>query len=318
MHSNVLNAYSDGSFRYQERTMSPLNDSPPELARSSVQGLIEVDLLRSLYLDQALSLRAIAELLGVSRARLRGELASAGIPIRTKTERRSAAQRARLPRHTLHRLYVEEDLSIREVARRLAEAPETIRRRLHEEGLVKVRGNRGRGLAGADRARTAREAVWEYLGEGLTATEVAAQLGISTSLVLQLLHESNAPLRYAFVAGTQDRSVLESMYADARIVSCLERWGVPMQDPDSWQPPAAFERYAPDPLPGPLVGELYGRIGLSLVQVALLLGVSAALVRRRLGEEGVSLRSSERWAPWTKETFGANAVSAPCPTRYAA
>jgi len=210
------------------------------------------------------------------------------------------------PRHLLISLYVERDLSIRNVAQLLGESGESVRVRLIDEDLIKREGTFGVGLSGKDRQRCANN-VGRLYNNGWTTEAIGEELQLSRYLVLQLLHEHDVPLRRYGLERAETPSLLEALYSDHEILSVLDQWQIPIQNPHQWRPPTAFDRFAPNPLPAELLRRLYSDIGLSTTQISILVGVSPAAIGRRLRAINVPLRPTRTWAPWTIRTFGKSA-----------
>lgn len=91
---------------------------------------LDESLLRRLYWNEALSLRAIARQLGVSPACVLRNMRLYGIPRRSARETAGGVPRLTVPVRELARLYHEEKLPLRLIGQRLGCAGETVRIRL--------------------------------------------------------------------------------------------------------------------------------------------------------------------------------------------
>jgi transposase-like protein len=261
--------------------------------------------LRELYVVEALTVREVAERFGVPRQRVIRELALAGIPRRSRHERRPRGARAAVTEEALRELYVERRLTIRELCAAFGVSDEYVRKRLRQCQLAKRPGTFVPKLE-RDRAEVTADAAELYeAGHGLR--EVSEALGISTNEVRQLLHEAGVSVRPPGLPSTADqrhRRLLEDLYGDSQVVDVLERFDVPVQDPSQWTRPSPFETLVDLPVPETLVRELYVEVGLSGYHISLLCGVGALSVMNRLRALGIAIRPSGRPCPWTTRTYG--------------
>lgn len=104
--------------------------------------------LRQRYLDEQATTREIAAELGVSHNRVIRELALAGIPRRSRHDRRPTGPRAALTDERLAELYVERGLTIRELTVMFGVSDEYLRKRLRQCGLAKRPGSFQRSCPG--------------------------------------------------------------------------------------------------------------------------------------------------------------------------
>lgn len=102
-------------------------------ARKKKRKVLEKKLLLKLYNDTNLSLSEITEKLNVSHISLYKSLEYHNIPKRKKTEFRVS----KLTEEVLRQMYLEEDLTATEIARRLGFASITIKKRLSKFGIRK-------------------------------------------------------------------------------------------------------------------------------------------------------------------------------------
>lgn len=261
--------------------------------------------LRDLYLGEGLTVREVADRLGVSHHRVIRELALAGVPRRSRHERPPRGARAAVTDEALRELYVERGLTIRELCAVFGVSDEYVRKRLRQCQLAKRPGSFVPKLE-RDRADVTADAAELYgAGHGLRA--VGEALGISSSEVRELLHEAGVSVRppgLPFAADQRHRRLLEDLYGDSEVVGVLERFDVPVQEPSQWTRPSPFEVLVDLPLPEALVRELYVEVGLSGYHIGLLCGVGALSVMNRLRVLGIAIRPSGRPCPWTSRTYG--------------
>src|SRR6266851_5551755 len=102
---------------------------------------IDHDRLRELYVGSRLTAREVAAQFGVSHHRVIRELALAGIPRRARCERPPKGPRARLTTETLRQLYVEQGLSVVDIAQSASVSTEYLYNRLREYKLAKRPGS---------------------------------------------------------------------------------------------------------------------------------------------------------------------------------
>jgi predicted RNA-binding protein with RPS1 domain len=138
--------------------------------------------LEELYLRQGLSIRQMAAHLGLSNRAVWRELKNAGIP------RRSVGVRGTvLDPEVLRDLYVNERLSINQVAARLGVARSVVERNLRANSITRTR-----------RQRLPKELLEElYVNRRLSAEAVATRVGCSTENVLADLRYWGLPRRRA-------------------------------------------------------------------------------------------------------------------------
>lgn len=262
--------------------------------------------LRHLYVDRELTAREVAIEFGTSHNRVIRELALAGIARRSRHDRRPRGARAAVTDEALRALYVDQGLSVRELRGVLGVSDEYLRKRLRECGFAKRPGTFVQKLA-RPRDDLSADAAELYSNAKLSMREVAEALGISSSHVRELLHESGVEVRAPGVRAGRDerpRRVLQDLYADRAVRSVLERFGVPVQDPTKWTRPSPFETFVTIPIPEQLLQELYVDLGLSGFHIALLCGVGTLAVMNRLRHLNVGIRPSGQPCPWTVRTYG--------------
>ena len=264
----------------------------------------EPELLRALYVEQRLTVREVGAELGMSHNRVIRELALAGIPRRSRHERRPRDRRAEVTREALEELYVRRGLSVRELTAQLDASEEYVRKRLRECGFAKRRGT-FRPKLGRSRGEISSDAAHLYVEVGMSLRDVAAELNVSSTLVREMLHEAGVTVRPPGRWGSgKSRQVVRDLYGDAEVVEVLRRFGVALQDPAAWTRPGPLEAVAPLPLPDGLLQELYVRLGLSTFHIGILCGVGALAVVSGLRSAGIELRPSGQPCPWTNRTYG--------------
>ena len=260
--------------------------------------------LRELYVTQRLTTREVGVELGISHNRVIRELELAGIPRRSRHERRPRDARAEVTKDAAEELYVRRGLTVRQLTQVFGVSDEYLRKRLREFGLAKRPGTFRPKLA-RNRADLMADAVELYAPAGATMRDVADELGISTALVRELLHEAGVAVRPPgrHPTGTE-RRVLRDLYRDPEVVDVLRRFDVVVQDPRRWSRPTPYEAVAPWPLPAGLLEELYARLGLSAFHIGLLCGFGALAVLNRLRALGIEVRTSGQPSPWTQRHYG--------------
>lgn len=274
-----------------------IGEPDPRIPRSKLQ---------SLYLDRRLTTREVAAELGVPHHRVVRELALAGIQARSRHDRRPRGARLALTDEALQEWYVRRGLSIKEMCAFFGVSDEYLRKRLRECGYVKRPGSFTPKL---DRSRddiTADAA--ELYGEAsLHIREVAKELGVSTTLVREVLHEAGTTVSPPGVRrseATRERRVLKDLHADPAIAEVLNRFGVVFEDPSRWTRPGQWEVRVPLPLPTDLLEDLYLRLGLSAFHISLVCGVGTLAILNGLHRAGIEVRPPSQPCPWTTRTYG--------------
>jgi transposase-like protein len=139
-----------------------------------------------------------------------------------------------------------------------------------------------------------------YIREEWTTRQIAAHLGVDSSLVTFALHSHRIPVRHGGSGRQTDAVVvLDVLYADRGVVAVLDRHGIPLR-----RRGGALDRRFPRPAPlePGLVEELYRTVGLSAIHVALLTGHSPSKVLDMLRRSGIPSRSGSR-SPWFERTL---------------
>lgn len=243
--------------------------------------------LRRWYVEERMSMEAIAQKLGVTTNQVRMDIRRNRIrrPV-TGTPPTPAP-----PSDVLEELYVDQGLPTAEIGRRFGSAPRTVRRWLNEAAIpIAPRTTR------ATRRALPRELLEDlYVGEGLTSREVAEELGVSQRAVLRSLHDYGIPVRFP---GPRDRGrpieLLPALYADPEVRRALRRHRIPQRP----QPGRVAERFPqPFPLTPHLLSELYDGLGLCAYHIELLTGQPAEQVLDALHSIGIAVRVGAL-SPW--------------------
>jgi transposase len=267
---------------------------------------IDHDRLRALYMDSRLTTREVAAQFGVSHHRIIRELALAGIPRGPRHEHTRKERRIGLTAETLRELYVEQGLTIREIAQAAKVNLEYVSTRLRACGLAKRPGS-FRPRVAYTAAQLRQLAVELYEAGGMTIRQVAAELGVSASRVSQALHEALAPVRLGgppgLVHGLAPAQTVRDLYGDPAVAAVLRAHNVVMPRLDNWQPAGPFQSYAPLPLSRSLLHALYVDQGLSAFHISLVCGIGVMCVKSGLKRHHVSLRDNGRYCPWYERTY---------------
>lgn len=261
-------------------------------------------LLTQLYVDERKSTRQIAEQLHVSRGRLVHAMAAAGIAARDRTARHGGGNRDAVTDELLTQLYVDDGLTLRQIAARLSVTSTYVSRRVRELRLTRRPGRFGP-RAGGDRAEL-RDKAAELYEQGLNLRQVAEQLGVSSVTVTKVLHEAQVPMRRPGYRSREQppRTLVDDLYADPAVGDCLRRFAVRRPATDAWNPATAWESFAPLPLDPDLLRELYVEIGLSTHHIAMLCGLGVTAVRNRMDHAGITLRPPNQPCPWNQRRSG--------------
>ncbi|MGH2867696.1 MAG: winged helix-turn-helix domain-containing protein, partial [Acidimicrobiales bacterium] len=205
----------------------------------------------------------------------------------------------------LTQLYVDDALTLREIAARLSVTSTYVSRRVRELRLTRRPGRFG-SRVGGDRTDL-RDKAAELYEQGSNLLQVAAQLGVSSSTVTKVLHEAQVPMRRPGYRSREQppRTLVDDLYGDPAIAACLRRFAVRRPGVDTWNPATPWESYAPLPLDPDLVRELYVEIGLSAQHVAMLCGLGVTAVRNRMADAGIATRPRSQPCPWSQRRSGA-------------
>ena len=244
--------------------------------------------LGRLYVEDEFDDEQIGRRYGVSSWQVRRRRTELGVT------RRPAEGRPAPPAEVLRRAYVDEQLWLKDIARRYHTRIDTVRRWLKAAGIpVRARpGRRNRLQPDPTLLRRL------YHDEQWTAAEIAAELDINAKRVLRALHDNAIPVR---VAGPRTRhevaptQLLRMLYADPQVRALLRRHHLPRRP----QPGPIAERF-PDPVPltEALLREAYLDLGLAARQIELLTGHSTEHIIPALTEANITIRAGGRASPW--------------------
>jgi transposase len=259
---------------------------------SAPDSLLHPERLRVLYVEQGATVRQIASVFGVGKNRVLRALSAAGIQPRPRSAHPRRGPEL-IQDAELREAYVHRRMTLAEIAEQHATTLYYVRSRVRELGLVKRRGSHTpRSCYERDELPHLAAKLYEQVG---SMAAVAAELGVSTEAVRQVLHAAQAPVR---LHGRGLRTVVDELYADDAVIAVLRRHEVTIPE-DGWRPGTPWRTYAPQPLAFPLLRELYHDVGLPIAYIAMLCGVGQSTVRKRLTQGGVALRPSARPAPWS-------------------
>lgn len=255
--------------------------------------------LRRLYVEERRTTREVAAEFGVSHNRVIRELALAGIERRSRHDRQPKGARAELTDARLFELYVKRGMTLREICEFCGVSDEYLRKRLRACGLVKRPGSFRPKLV-RDREELTADAA-ELYEAGLNLREVADEVGVSASLVREILHEAGVAVRPPPGSGSE-RHLLRDLLRDPVVLAVLRRFDVDVRDPAAWARPGPFDTLVELPIPEGLLRALYVDVGLSAYHVALVCGVGTMAVATRLRAVGIDRRAPGP-SPWTLRTY---------------
>jgi len=262
---------------------------------------VDVDALSRLYVEQGRTLREVAAMLGLPRARVEVALAVAGKPARRRTERQPSGRRPDVTDEMLRELYSRPEVTVRVLVERFGVSEDYLRRRLHALGLTRRPGTFAPRLPSPTRKGLADRAPTLYQ-QGWTLKQIAEQLGTSVSTVRAALVAARVPVR-AGGGGPRSserpaRVLLDDLYADPDLLAVLAEHGVRRPGAAGWQRTGAGQTYAPLPLTAGLLTALYLDVGLATSDGALLCGVGNTMVGSGLHQHNVELRRAKIASPW--------------------
>ena len=259
------------------------------------EAMVADEMLRRLYVDERRSDEQIAGRYGVAAWAVRRRRRAAGIfrPPGTPPWTRSIPDRVEL-----ERLYVTERRTMAEIATHYAVPHPTVRRWLTRLGIER-RTTQHDTTPDPDRPPIdPGELRHAYVEDGLTATEIAADLGVSKNIVLEALHAHRIPVRPSGPSTAPPAVLLDKLYADPAVTQTLARHGIDQRRlggwlRDRWIRPAELTEAA--------LRELYVEVGLSAQHISLLTGHAPDAVRSRLQAAGIPARTASR-SPWRADT----------------
>jgi DNA invertase Pin-like site-specific DNA recombinase len=277
--------------------------------------------VRQLYEEQRHTVQQIAQVLSVSRAQVRAALKAEGVQwrstrkpcpltveqLRTLVANGAAspamlARRYNVARNTaarwladagllsqdpaidensLREMYVEQQMSTREVAALLGVNPSRILRALAAAAIAA----RPREMK---RPRTA------------PMTAATTETSSRTGPLRRPASRTTSRRRRTGESSHAPPDLMTELLTDPDIVALLRTWDLtPSRSPQSQDIDPA-QTPSPESVRAQLVVELYCRIGLSIRQVALLCSISDATVHRRLTAAGIRTRPATQPSPWTQ------------------
>jgi transposase-like protein len=242
-----------------------------------------------------MSIREVAEHMGVTTERIRRELAISHIPARSKHVRPPRGSRAIATDEKIRQLYFDKGLNVVETASAIGISTEYLSKRLRQIGLKKRSGSFTPKAQVTGEMRGPAVKLYE---SGSSMRDVSQELGVSVSTVRKILHEAQVPVRRGGLHSEteQGRLLLDDLYADREVCRVLKRHGVTI--PEVWVPSGPFEALVRLPIPAGLLKELYEDVGLSKYPIALLLGVGEGAVSGALRASGIDCRPRGALSPW--------------------
>jgi len=208
---------------------------------------------------------------------------------------RSPTTRPTPPRLTLHNLYVDQEMSLADIAARYEVPHATVRRWLDHNGIERraraYTTNPTGNVLDHDTIK------YFYVTEEWTAAEIGRHVGVTKKIILDHLHRYGVPLRPPGAKRpATDRALLDRLYSDQTVVAVLHQHDVPVVP----TPGRLRRRFAdPAPLAAGLIERLYTELGLSVSQISLITGHFDLGVRAALQQAGIEARSGAVRAPWT-------------------
>jgi len=248
---------------------------------------IDVATLTSLYVDQQLDDIAIAALYDVPPVRIRrrrGELGVRRPPAPPPHPQRPSPP----PAKELEQLYLVEERTLVQIARRYRTSGPVVRGWLTEAGVpVQPRTSR------ADRQQLDPHLLRErYEDQQWTAAQIAAEQHTTVQLVLRALHENGVP------SGQQTDAylLLDDLYADLDVLALLQRHHIPVRPQHG---PIAARFPKPAPLTTTLLRQGYLDIGLSAQHIEFLTGQPAEQILDALHAAAIPVRTLDGTpSPW--------------------
>lgn len=200
------------------------------------------------------------------------------------------------PKLTLRDLYVDQELSLADIAVRYGVPHATVRRWLHKNGIERrPHAYTPNPQPGHDLDHETIRAL--YIDEEWTAAEIGRHIGVTKKIILDHLHQHGVALRPSGAKRpATDRALLDRLYADPNVCRLLRDHQIPLIST-----PGRLRRRFPNPAPltALLVTGLYNNIGLSVSQISLVTGHFDPAVRTALQQAGVAARDGAGRAPWT-------------------
>jgi transposase-like protein len=264
---------------------------------------VDAATLRRLYVDERLDDAVIAERFAVPTDRVRRRRRELGVYRPASAPPHQSPPMAPSPR-TLRRLYLEQGVTLVQIARRFHTSQKVVRGWL-EQVNVPVRERTSR----VHRHRLDLDTVVHlYVEREWPAAAVAAELDTTIDQVLRALHDHRVPVRRGGSApsisphrrggGVADEdgstALIQALYADPAVQAWLDRHHVPAR-PNAGPIAVRFPR--PVLLYKLMLTHAYEQIGLSARQIELLTGQPAEQILDALHGHGIPVRGSGL-SPW--------------------
>lgn len=270
--------------------------------------------IAELYLQHGLSIRAIAQRLHTSRARVREAVDALGVQVAPRGAGRARPHRRHADPPDLERqlraLYRDQRLSRAEVAARLGLTEGLVRIRLAEYGIPTRTRGRGNREDRPDIDPATLAALYEV--RGLPARAVGERLGLAHTVVLRAAHDQGIPVRPGAAAPLDSEiRLVEALYADVCVRHTLSRHQIPQVAAG-----APIWRRFPNPVPltPTLLSQLYLDCGVSMAHIELLTGQPAATIRRHLHRIGTPLRPAGGQSPFLRRWHQRHPTASQSPT----
>jgi hypothetical protein len=276
----------------------------PAVSGQAVPDPSVAELVSHLYMCHELSTYRIAEVVGISRQRVRRLLSRAGVPVKPRgagRRRPPDPAQARLDEF-IESLYRQSGLTSIQISELTGIPDRTVRQRLHARGVrMRTRGRLNR----EDRAAVPADALAElYVRAGLSAAETGRMLGVPGRVVLRTAHDQGLPVR---VGGPQPRcgpteiELVDALYADPLVQQAMSRYGLVSRPAGG----PIWQRFpVPLPVSHELAEELYVACGLALRHIELLSGQPAETIRALLHARGIRLRPGGGRSPFMRRWRG--------------
>ncbi len=252
------------------------------------------EILHDLYVVRQWRLDRVAKHLQIGVQRLKALLAAGGISIRERGYNAAHAQRHPRPsKDDLRRRYIDERQEVRTIAEADGVETQTVYKWLHDAGIeLEKRTPSDTKLPSDDDLRRM------YVREGISATEIGRQAGVSTTTVIRRLNQANITRRIA-------KEELRRLYVDEgmrldhigadhyvggeTVRAWLVEDGVKIRNPGGQPGAGAFARPPPELLQHWYQGKL-----MSVETIAALWDVSPSAMLRWITEADIPRRPPGR------------------------
>lgn len=262
--------------------------------------------LQALYVEEDLTIGAVAARLGCSDSRVAAASERHQIPTHADAYRHHRVPAVDVDVDALTSLYVDQQLDDIAIAALFHVPPVRIRRRYRTSAPV-VRGwltERGIPVqprtSRADRQQLDPQLRRErYEDQQWSAAQIAAEEHTTVQRVLRALHENGVPVRRGgFPSGRQTEAylLLDDLYTDPGVLALLQRHHIPVRPQHG---PIAARFPQPAPLTTTLLRQGYLEIGLSAQHIELLTGQPAGQILDALHGAAIPVRTLEGTpSPW--------------------